>query len=144
MTGWMLSDGLLYRVLFQYLVWLYGKPDWILDLYTNPRLPQPGDVLGDYIQPTLTQWPGYIGQFVPTTSWQAVQVVAHVAQSFQPMAFTFVLPTGNTPVTIYGYTVSDSAGALVYAEEFRTAQLVPSPGQIQIQPFLNLGIYPPP
>ena len=140
MDAWTVSDHALYRILRAYLQSLPGNTWFTLDLYTNDYTPQPGDVTGDYDIVTVGQWPGYVGWRLPAPSWTELTVTNHVASSYQAQPALFVFPPTISSFTIYGYFVTDGFGNLQWAERFPAPIPTEWPGDVSIQPYLNVGI----
>jgi hypothetical protein len=142
MQGWTLSDQTLYLILRGYLRSLQQWRTWVVDVFTNDITVGVGDVYTDFVLPTGSQWPGYVGQLIPVNAWGDPQVTENVAMSIQSELAVFSLPLGVPAITLYGYLISDGYGNLICAESFATALVVSSPGGVTIQARLNLGVMP--
>ena len=113
-----------------------------LDLYTNDHTPAPGDEAGDYVIPTSSQWPGYIGVQLPASDWSQPSVSNDVAQTYQPDPAVFTFPSGVGSFSLYGYFVTDGYGNLIWAEEFDAPVAASYPGGLSVVAYFNIGILP--
>jgi hypothetical protein len=107
---------------FLYDSFLTGAATLRVRLYVNNYTPVPGSV---YLNFTEASWGGYAN--VPITSGDLSfnGIVGNRAVFlFDPVAF---LNSSGSPVTTYGYYVSDSSGTTVFqAALFDTARVIPN------------------
>lgn len=108
--------------------------NWWVKLYQNPRTPTDGDTTANYTEATFT---GYNGNQSPT-NWTvpAIDGSGMARTTADPLDFDF---TGGPPQTIYGYYVINTAGKLLWAEQFMPPVNLTAPGdKITLTPSLTL------
>lgn len=134
MNAWVEDDTILSAILAAYIATVTGTPiTYDLHLYTNNYDPALGDTVANYTEASFT---GYAKGVILGAGWGAVTVAAHVASSTHGTTFTFT-NTGSSPVTIYGYYVTDTSDAnLKWAESFDTARILNTGDELQITPKL--------
>lgn len=82
-----------------------------LRLFQNSHTPAVGDVVGDYTECTF---PSYASQ--AWNDWGAPSLDANNNDHYAAPDHTFTCSSSATPNQVYGYFVTDGAGALVMAE----------------------------
>lgn len=108
---------------------------WTLRLFTNNHLPASGDTEADYIEAADG---GYAAIALNAANWTTTPGTPTVAvQPQQTFTFTGALMGG---AAIYGYYITNAAGALVYAERLASAFLPTNPGDtVKVTARLTLG-----
>lgn len=103
-----------------------------LKLFVNNYTPVDASVLGDMTEMSTL---GYADKTLTKTSWvSTIGASGNPATSaYAQQTFTF---TAGTPVTVYGYMVTDvTTGLLLWAEMFSTSKVIQNTGdQILITP----------
>jgi hypothetical protein len=141
--NWLVADRVLYQLLKAWLLELIPTRPFFVDLFTNNFAGALSQFTADYNVPTQVQWPGYGNVELPIPSWTDPQVTENIATTTQPTPAIFSLTYGLAPVTIWGYLVTDCYANFLWAEQFASALVVPSPGVVQFGVSFNLGTYPP-
>lgn len=120
-------------VLLQYLLKMTTPTDPVLHLYNNDVTPSESTILSNLTEPSGST--GYAAVTLPGTSWTTTQVAGVTTGVFSERTFTF-----TTGVSIYGYYVTNTAGALLWAERFGGAPfaLPDGGGQIGQSPRITL------
>lgn len=132
-------DTELQRQLQAYIDEIAGDSDWTVCLYQNNHTPAAGDDISDYTEATFT---GYAqDDFAPST-FGAVSVVSHVAQSVSSFTAEFTQTSGSNQ-TIYGYYLLDDGGNFIGAEMFASPVTMSPGGTLEVTPTLKHAIYPP-
>lgn len=104
-----------------FATYLNGEP-CVFHLYSNDYTPTRSDTVADYTEATVT---GYAAEDVDSFGG-ATDLGGNVWQ-IQGDEITWTLDGSVTPQTLYGYYVTDQAGAqLLWAERFDTAEVVDS------------------
>jgi hypothetical protein len=142
MDSWQVADAVLWQLLKAWLGALMPTRPFFLALFTNQMMSPLSQQWGDYIQPTPSQWPGYNTVELSIPAWTAPQVTNGVATITQPTPAIFALPDGVSPVTIWGYAVSDCYANYLWSYQFAEGLVVPSPGAVQFAVSFNLTVLP--
>lgn len=95
--------------------------DYEVHLYVNDHSPTADDTLADYVECALI---GYAAQLLIRSGWSVADPLAHAVLIEQATPRRF-FPLGITvPTLVYGYYVTDEAGALAWAEAFTLPQTI--------------------
>jgi hypothetical protein len=139
-TGWMVADQVLVQQLQRWLSGFRSGTTWYVQLFQNNYVPQPGDVVGNYVSATF---PGYQAVQIDAGQWGPVQSVNHTALSIHPTTCTWIPTPGEGGQLIYGYFVISSLGAILFAESFDSPVYMGFGSKLQMQPVLRNGNLPP-
>jgi predicted ATP-grasp superfamily ATP-dependent carboligase len=109
-------------------------PKVTVHLYTTNTPPSPASTLGGF---TEAGWAGYVAVDVLVAAFTFSSVVGNVA-SLQAPNVLFSNGSGS-PVTAYGFYVTNSAGTLVlWAAQFDGAPItIPASGTYQVTPIIG-------
>lgn len=121
--------------LLQFALGFSTPGNQLLKLFTNNVTPGDSDVAATYTEMTTL---GYAAKSLSKANW-TVASSGGVGTAVQPVqTWTF---TAGTPVTVYGYFVTDSTtGLLLWVETFSTAKVIQNNGdQIIITPTITLS-----
>lgn len=136
----MWTDAMLNRQLTAFLTAINGDGNWSVHLYKNNHTPVAGDTIAAYTEADFLSYAAV--NFLPST-FGAVSVAAHVAQSVSSVTANFTEGAGGTLQTIYGYYLLNDAGTFVGAEMFSSSLDITALGTISVVPTLKHTILPP-
>jgi hypothetical protein len=107
--------------------WTAGGNTVLVHLFTNNLVPNQNNVLGDFVELTNVQFPGYVAQAIAPVGTPYINGASIAEQDWTDPLFqpTLVPPA---PVTIYGYYVTlhplVGVDTLVYSKKFDVPKIV--------------------
>lgn len=121
--------------LLEFMLGVATPGNQVLRLFVNDVTPSDGDTHASYTEMSTL---GYAPMPLTKTSWTVAQASGKAEASYAMQTFTF---TAGTPVTVYGYYVTDvTTGTLLWAERFAAAKTAQFAGdQIKLVPKYTLS-----
>ena len=119
-------------LLLQYIVGVVDAGSPVISLYKNDLTPVEATTIGDFTESTEA---GYAAKTLTSASWTTTLSGDTATAVYSQETFSF-----TTGADVYGYFITDTAGALMWCERFTGApfQLPTGGGTIAISPRVTL------
>jgi hypothetical protein len=107
--------------------WLGAGNTLLVHLYKNNLVPAPSNILADFVEVLIADWPGYAPIAITTSGSPFIGGDGNAAQIFSDPVFQPSADPG-APVTVFGYfvTIHPVAGpdTLLYSKRFDTPPII--------------------